>query len=115
MKQLRLDFSDYSTQQQEDDANSFLVKQRRPSDIYVMRVNGDWGAVMPREKHNVIFNADKGVELIEFVQNVKADLQDLGINPRFHCVQNFGIESKIAEHQRDKMIIKEWKNDNRGY
>lgn len=114
MKQQRLNFSDYTAEQQEDDAKSFWAKQRRPSDIYVMRVNGDWGAVMPREKHNVIFNADKGVELVEFVTNVKADLAELGLNPRFHCVQNFGIESKIAEHQYDfkkLKAIREGNND----
>ena len=101
MKEQRLDFSDYSAKEQEQDAFGNLSKSARPSDIYVMRVNGDWGAVLPRKRHNVIFNADKGVELIEFVQNVKADLADLGLNVRFHCVQNFGIESKIAEHQSD--------------
>lgn len=70
-----------------------------------MRVNGDWGAVMPRPRHNVIFNADKGVDLVEFVQNVRDDLLELGIKPRFHCVQNFGIESKIAEHQIVKRLF----------
>lgn len=96
-KQLRIDFPDYSAQQQEIDATR--AERRQTKDIYVMRVNGDWGAVMPRPRHNVIFNADKGVDLIEFVQNVRDDLVELGIKPRFHCVDNFGIESKIAEHQ----------------
>lgn len=96
-KQLRINFPDYSAQQQEIDATR--AERRQTKDIYVMRVNGDWGAVMPRPRHNVIFNADKGVDLIEFVQNVRDDLLELGIKPRFHCVQNFGIESKIAEHQ----------------
>lgn len=82
---------------------------KRPTDIYIMRVNGDWGAVLPRKRHNVIFNADKGVELIEFVQNVKAELLELGITPRFHCVQNMGIESKIAEHQH--IFIRNLKNE----
>lgn len=68
-------------------------------EIYVMCVNGDWGAVWPRKRHNIIFNADKGVELTEFVTNVKADLEELGLKPRFHCVNNFGIECKIAENQ----------------
>lgn len=111
MKQLRLNFSDYSAQEQERDAFGSL-KSARPKDIYVMRVNGDWGAVLPRKRHNVIFNADKGVDLVEFIQNVKADLAELGLNVRFHCVQNFGIESKIAEHQH---LILRGKNDDRGY
>jgi hypothetical protein len=102
-KQLRIDFSDYSAKQQEIDATR--AERRQTKDIYVMRVNGDWGAVMPRPRHNVIFNADKGVDLIEFVQNVRDDLVELGIKPRFHCVQNFGIESKIAEHQIVKRLF----------
>lgn len=102
-KQLRIDFPDYSAQQQEIDATR--AERRQTKDIYVMRVNGDWGAVMPRPRHNVIFNADKGVDLIEFVENVRNDLVDLGIKPRFHCVQNFGIESKIAEHQIVKRLF----------
>ena len=103
MKQLRIDFPDYSAQQQEIDATR--AERRQTKDIYVMRVNGDWGAVMPRPRHNVIFNADKGVDLIEFVENVRDDLVELGIKPRFHCVQNFGIESKIAEHQIVKRLF----------
>ena len=101
MKQGRLNFSDYSAKEQEQDAqrHEFNKGQYFKREIYVMRVNGDWGAVMPKRRYNVIFNADKGVELVEFVQKVKCDLEELGIKPRFHCVQNFGIESKIAEHQ----------------
>ena len=97
IEEQRLPFSDYSAKQQEIDA--LRAERRQTKDIYIMRVNGDWGAVMPRPRHNVIFNADKGVDLIEFVENVRDDLLELGIKPRFHCVQNFGIESKIAEHQ----------------
>lgn len=111
MKEQRLDFSDYSAQEQERDAFGSM-KSARPKDIYVMRVNGDWGAILPRQRYNFIFNADKGVELTEFITSVKADLQELGLNVRFHCVQNFGIESKIAEHQH---LILRGKNDDRGY
>lgn len=101
-----IDFPDYTAAEQEQDIISYNAKQARPSDIYVMRVNGDWGAVLPRKRHNVIFNADKGVELTEFITEVKADLLELGINPRFHCVRNLGIESKIAEHQLDFKKLK---------
>lgn len=102
MKEQRLDFSDYSAKEQEQDAqrHEFNKGQYFKREIYVMRVNGDWGAVMPKRRYNVIFNADKGVELVEFVQKVKCDLEERGIKPRFHCVQNFGIESKIAEQQQ---------------
>lgn len=110
MKEQRLDFSDYSAKEQERDVFNNLSRKERPKDVYVMRVNGDWGAILPRRKHNVIFNADKGVELVEFITDVKNDLNELGIKPRFHCVQNFGIESKIAEHQNDFIKIKEYYN-----
>lgn len=101
MKQGRLDFSDYSAKEQEMDAQRHIadVSNKAKREVYVMRVNGEWGAVMPKRRYNVIFNADAGVELVEFVSKVKADLEELGIKPHFHCVQNFGIESKIAEHQ----------------
>lgn len=101
MKEQRHDFSDYSAEEQEMDAQryEFNKEQYFKREVYVMRVNGEWGAVMPKRRYNVIFNADAGVELVEFVQKIKADLEELGIKPRFHCVQNFGVESKIAEHQ----------------
>ena len=112
MKEQYLNFADYSDKQQEQDHIANISKKARPSEIYVMRVNGDWGAVLPRKRHNVIFNADKGVELAEFIDNVKADLQELGIKARFHCVQNFGIESKIAENQHDFDKLKAMKDFN---
>lgn len=97
MKEQRLNFSDYPAEEQERDATK--AERKHYHDVYVMRVNGDWGAILPRKRHNVIFNADKGVELTEFVKDVKEELLEFGIIPRFHCVRNFGIESKIAEHQ----------------
>lgn len=97
MKEQRINFPDYSAEEQDRDAKK--AEKKNIKEIYVMRVNGDWGAVMPRARHNVIFNADKGVELVEFITNIKEDLQELGIKPRFHCVKNFGIECKIAEFQ----------------
>ena len=60
MKQLRLNFSDYPARQQEVDAAR--SHRLQSTDVYVMQVNGDWGAVLPRKRHNVVFNADKGVE-----------------------------------------------------
>lgn len=93
----RLNFSDYPEAEQIRDVEK--AERRHYHDIYVMRVNGDWGAVFPRKRYNVIFNADTGVELIDFIQDLKKELNLLGIKTRFHCVNNFGIESKIAEHQ----------------
>lgn len=107
---LRLNFSDYSAKEQKQDEQRHIsgIGNKAKREVYVMRVNGEWGAVLPKKRYNVIFNADAGVELVEFVSKVKADLEELGIKPHFHCVQNFGIESKIAEHQQ---LIRRLNND----
>lgn len=111
-KQLRIDFPDYSAKEQERDVFNNLSRKERPKDVYIMRVNGDWGAILPRKRYNIIFNGNKGVELLEFVTNIKQDLEDLGIKTRFRCVQNYGIESKIAEHQDDFAKLKAMKEFN---
>lgn len=97
IEEQRIPFPDYTPEEQKRDATK--ANRKHYHDVYVMRVNGDWGAILPRKRHNVIFNADKGVELTEFVKDVKEELTRLGIKTKFHCVRNFGIESKIAEHQ----------------
>lgn len=112
MKQLRIDFPDYPAKEQERDIQR--AERLKRMEVYIMRVNGDWGAVMPRKRHNVIFNADKGVELPEFVENVRNDLVEMGIKPSFRCVQNLGIECKIAEHQDDFAKLKAMKEFNNG-
>lgn len=102
MEEQRFNFSDYSAKEQEQDAQRYKTQKEQylKREVYVMRVNGEWGAVLPKRRYNVIFNADAGVDLVEFVQKVKADLEELGIRPHFHCVKNFGVENKIAEQQQ---------------
>ena len=106
MEEQRIPFPDYPPHEQEKDVKR--AEKENIKEVYVMRVNGDWGAVMPRKRHNFIINADTGVELLEFIKNVKEELLEFGIKPRFHCVKNFGIECKIAEYQH--LIIKERNN-----
>lgn len=102
MEEQRFNFSDYSAKEQEQDAQRYKTQKEQylKREVYVMRVNGEWGAVLPKRRYNVIFSADAGVDLVEFVQKVKADLEELGIKPHFHCVKNFGVENKIAEQQQ---------------
>lgn len=115
MKQLRIPFPDYSEEQQEQDVQRHVaaVNKMYNRELYVMRVNGDWGAVMPKRRHNVIFTADAGVDLVEFVSEVKRDLEKFNIKPHFHCVRNFGIESEIAKSQNKKIIDSIFKEDKR--
>lgn len=109
MTQLRLPFSDYSAEQQERDAKR--AEQLKKTDVYVSMVDGVWNAIIPR-KHNIIINGLKGEQLTEFVKNVSDDLVEMNIKPRFHCVQNFGIECKIAEHQDDFAKLRAMKEFN---
>lgn len=104
MKEQRIDFSDYTAEQQEADAaRNNKEKPSLPFEVYVMKVNGEWSGVMPRAKHNIIFSPDNGVDLKEFVEDVQEDLAKLGIKPRFRCVNNFGIAKEIL---KAKMIEK---------
>jgi hypothetical protein len=99
MKEQRLDFSDYSAKQQEADVRRNKIKEdkRLPFEVYVMRVNGEWSGVMPRAKHNIIFTPDNGVELKDFVEDVQKDLAEIGIKPRFRCVNNFGMAKEVLK------------------
>lgn len=106
MKDERIPFPDYPAKEQEQDErkHAAAVDKAVSREIYIMRVNGDWGAIMPKRRHNYIITADKGVDLTEFVSEVRKDLEKLGLKPHFHCVRNFGIENEIAKIQ-DKKII----------
>lgn len=101
MKQLRIDFPDYSAEEQERDANRF-----KPNEIYLSRVNGEWGAVMLRKYGAVVFNAGN-TPFIDFVQGIMEDYPDF----KLRCVKNFGINEKIAQYQG--MIARMQKNQER--
>lgn len=95
-KQLRINFPDYSAEEQEFDmAKAEKMKQ---TDVYVSRVDGVWNAVI-RKKHNIVISGKKGEELIEFVSNIIEDLKELGIKPKFRCVQNQGIDGFLKRNQ----------------
>lgn len=97
-KQLRIDFPDYTAEEQEADVEkNTKEKPRLPFEVYVMRVNGEWSGVMPRAKHNIIFSPDSGVDIKEFVEDVQADLAQFGIKPKFRCVNNFGIAREVLK------------------
>ena len=101
----RLDFPDYPAVEQERDAEK--AKRKSFTDVFVIKLNGKIGGVIPRQHHNWIFTSDAGVELRTFYKDVKEDLEALGLKPRFHCVQNFGISEEFS---RADFILKELKN-----
>lgn len=107
MKELRFDFPDYPAAEQEKDAaRAARLKQ---SEIYVMKVGGAWGGYMPRPKCSITFNAKRGIELAEFIQDLKQELDEMGIKPRFRCVENQGV----AEHIKQQQFILKGNNNGR--
>lgn len=101
VKELRLPFADYPAEEQERDE---LCKKGKTRDVYIMRVDGVWGGYMPRNKLSITFNAPNGADLTEFVSELRKELSEMGINARFRCVRNLGIEEQIRKTQ---FLIKE--------
>jgi tRNA(Ile2) C34 agmatinyltransferase TiaS len=97
MTQLRINFPDYSAEQQERDAKR--AEQLKKTDVYVSRVDGVWNAIIPRE-HNIVINGLKGEDLTEFVKNVSEDLAEMNIKPNFRCVRNHGIDAHFIHNQQ---------------
>ena len=106
MTQKRFDFPDYPAAEQERDAAR--AERKSQTDVYVMKVQGAWGGYVPRPKCSITFNAARGVELIEFIQTLKQELDEMSIKPRFRCIENQGV----AEHIKQQQFI--LKGDNNG-
>lgn len=97
MKQQRIDFPDYSAEQQEKDiANAERLKK---TDVYVSRVDGVWNAIIDR-KHAIVISGKHGEDLINFVQNVIDELNEFGIKPNFRCVLNSGLDAQFRHNQQ---------------
>lgn len=97
VKQLRIDFPDYPAAEQEKDIERH--KHLKEREIYVMKVNGAWGGYMPRPKCSITFNAERGIEIGEFIENLTTELKELHIKPRFRCIENYGVAEHIKQHQ----------------
>ena len=95
-KQLRINFPDYSAEEQERDISRAEMLEQ--TNVFISRAEGVWNAVI-RKKHNIVISGKKGEELIEFVSNVIEDLKELGIKPKFRCVQNQGIDGFLKRNQ----------------
>lgn len=97
MKELRIDFPDYSADSQERDAQRY--ERRSKKDIYIMRVDGVWGAFMPRDKCSISLAGKQGQELASFILEAQDFFtEELKIKPNFHCVLNRGIEHHLRQH-----------------
>jgi predicted ABC-class ATPase len=92
----RIDFPDYTAENQERDARRYLEKQKK--DIYIVKVNGHYGAYMPDGDDFISYGNCKAKDLTEFYNVAHKYFKSLKINHRFHCVHNKGIEDYIL-HQ----------------
>lgn len=99
-KQLRLDFSDYPAVAQEKDLARKAEANKK--DVYIMKVNGVWGAFLPKPHYSFSITGELGQEMTKFITDVKEILvSQFNINPRFRCILNKGVE----DHIRQQLII----------
>lgn len=96
-KQLRIDFPDYSAEEQERDAKR--AERLKQSDVYLSKVDGVWNAIIPR-KHNFIINGIKGEVLIDFIESVSDELKEMNMKPLFRCVENYGLDAHFRHCQQ---------------
>lgn len=64
-------------------------------DAYLMKIDGVWGAYIPRKKCSIVVNATPETSLIDFSLSLKEDFPDF----RQRCVVNSGIAEKIRSHR----------------
>lgn len=105
MKQLRIDFPDYTSEQQDRDVKRH--ERLKKTEVYLSKVEGIWNAIIPK-KHNIVINGNKSEGLTEFVEGISKDLQSFGINPRFRNVRNEGIDAHFRYNQN---ILRRFNND----
>lgn len=85
---LRIPFPDYD-----------YADEKGKTPIYIEKVNDCWGAYMPRPKCSITFNADRGVKLPEFIQDIKETLDEMKIEYVFKCQIRDDAISRIARNQ----------------
>ena len=113
MKQLRLDFSDYSAKEQEQDTMRSRFKQ-----VYLMRVDGKWAhyAIVDGKED---YDSHDG-DLTKTYYELKKQLPE----HRMRVIRNKGLEDYLrdmlpkkrqAQKNSKQLNIWEVKNDNRGY
>lgn len=111
-KQLRISFPDYTAENQERDAEKFSEAQKK--DVYIVKVNGVYGAFLPRKICPISTNSHLGQSLAEFVQDVDLFFkEELKIIPRFRCVLNKGIEDHLRQQIEIQRLLDSGSRGNR--
>lgn len=96
MREQRIDFPDYTAENQERDAQRY--SERYKKDVYIVKIKGNYGAYMPDGNDFISYGNYEAKDLSSFYKVARPYFEKLGINPKFHCVHNQGIEDYII-HQ----------------
>ena len=103
IKELRIDFPDYTAQNQERDAQRNSEKQKK--DVYIVKIKGNYGACMPDGDDFISYGNSKAKDLTEFYKVAHKYFEKLGINPKFHCILNQGIEDFILQQIQIQKLL----------
>ena len=100
-EQLSLPFPDYPPEAQQKDRAKAARLAR--TEVYVMKVNGCWGAYVPQRKYPISINSlDRNIDLNEFIPDVKSIIErQMSLKPNFHYIRNDGV----SEHLINQFII----------
>lgn len=105
MKQLRLDFSDYSAREQEADVKRFIdasKKVHKPT-LFVLKVDGEWAHLDLKMKHK--FYGDKN--LFQMYNEVKRTHPEHNLK----YIINKGLEDYLREMKRRERKVKQLRID----
>lgn len=116
MKQQRLNFSDYTAEQQEADARK-AKKLKVPQHAYLMKIDGEWAhfIVGQNGKDDIDFYGD--MELTAVYKKLKITRPEYTAK----VIRNRGLEEYLRDHKKEyrkkekQLQIWEKNNDGRGY
>jgi hypothetical protein len=102
-KQQRIDFPDYTADNQERDAKRFEEWQKK--DVYIVKIRGHYGAYMPDGNDFISYGNYEAKDLKEFYICAHAYFEKLKIIPKLHCVHNQGIEDYILQQVQLQKLL----------
>lgn len=103
MKELRIDFPDYTAENQERDARKFEERQKK--DVYIVKIRGHYGAYMPDGNDFISYGNFDVKDLKEFYECSNRYFAKLKIKPKFHCIHNQGIEDYILQQVQIQKLL----------
>lgn len=103
IKEFRIDFPDYTTENQERDSKKFLESKKK--DVYIVKVRGNYGAFLLDGDDNISYNNFEAKNLTDFYKVAEKFFKKIGVIPRFHCVLNKGIEEHILQQIQIQKLL----------